>query len=110
MKTTAEIYNCGYQNFWTEVMKLLDVYIYISLDSHLLERDKIKFRNMISEHDHAHMAKIKDKDHAKIRTELEKRFKNITKNMEYGSHIGCKEGDGKSDEKKEGVRRKKEEE
>ena len=37
-----------------------------------------------------------------IRTELEKIFRDINKNIEYGSQISCKEGDDKNDEKKEG--------
>ena len=48
------------------------------------------------------MEKRKNNDHEKIRTELEKRFKDIDRKIEYGSHIGCKEGDGKHDVKKDG--------
>ena len=112
VKTAAGIYNCMYHFFWTEVMNALEVGIDIYLESHLFERDNIKLRKSISENDHAHMAKRKDNEHAKVRTELEKMFKDIAKNMEYGSHIGYKEGDRKPDEKKErgGEKIKKEEE
>ena len=48
------------------------------------------------------MVERKDNDHANIITELEKRFKDIAKNTNYGSHISCNEGDSKPDEKKEG--------
>ena len=48
------------------------------------------------------MAKRKDTEHTKIRTQLEKSFNDISKNMEYGSHIGCNEGVGKLDKKKKG--------
>ena len=51
------------------------------------------------------MVKRKDTEHAKIRKYLEKRFKDIAKNMDYGPHIGCTEGGEKSDEKEDGVRR-----
>ena len=81
MNHVGGIYNCRYHFFWIEVMKVLEVDIDTSLDSRLLERDKVKLRKIISEHDHVHMARIKDKEHPEIRTELEKRFKNIGNNM-----------------------------
>ena len=59
-------------------------------------------RNSIREHDHENMAKRKDNEHTKIRTDYEKRLKDIAKSMEYGSHIDCYAGNGKPDEKKEG--------
>ena len=79
----------------------------VDIDISLLQRDKIKQRKINRENDHAHMAKRKDKENAKIRTELDKMFNYITNNMEYGSQIGYKEDDGKPDEKKEGDEKKK---
>ena len=76
----------------------------IYLELHLLERDKIKLRKIIREHDHANTVKKKDTDHTNIIKELEKRFKDIVKHIEFGLHIGCKEGDWKPSEKKEGGR------
>ena len=52
VKTAAGIYNCEYHFFWTDVMKLFDVDISISLQLYPLERDKIKLRKIIREHDH----------------------------------------------------------
>ena len=82
-------------------MKVLDVDVYISLESNILERDKIKLRKSNRDYYHDHMAKMKDNEHAKIITELEKRLKDIAKKIEYEWKIGCKEGDGKNDKKKE---------
>ena len=107
MKTAAGIYNCGYHFLCTEIMKILKVDIDIFLESHLLERGKIKLRHSIREHDHVHFSKRKDNNHAKIRTELEKRKKDFIKNMDYGSQIVFKESAGKPDEKKEGGEKKK---
>ena len=54
-------------------MNALEVDTLISLELHLLERDKIELRKSIRKHDHASMVKRKDNDHASIRKELEKR-------------------------------------
>ena len=102
VKILIGIYNCGYHFFWTEVMNTLHVDVSISLKLQQLQCDKIILRNILREHDHANIAKRKNNEHIKIRKDLEKRFKDIAKNVEYGSQIGCKEGDGKPDEKKEG--------
>ena len=64
-------------------MKVLDVDTDTYLESHLLEHGEIKLRKSIRDHDHSTTTKGKDNEHVKIRIELDKRIKNITKNMEY---------------------------
>ena len=82
MKITAGIYNCGYHFFWTEVMKELEIESDVSLQVYLLRKDKDKLKKYTREHDHANMAKRKANEHAKLRKELDARYKNIAKNME----------------------------
>ena len=47
------------------------------------------------------MAKRKDNEYTKIRIESENFFKDIAKKIKYRLQEGCKEGDGKPNEKKE---------
>ena len=56
------------------------------------------------------MARMEDNKYTKIRPELEKNLKDIAKNVEYRSHIGCKEGEGKNEENKDGDEKIKKEE
>ena len=63
-------------------MKALDMDICISLDLNMLERDMIKLRKSIRDYNHANMAKRNNNDYSNIITELEERFKDISKNMD----------------------------
>ena len=89
VKVAAGIYNVGYHFFWTEVMKELEVNIQPSVEEFLLKRDKCKLRKYNRDHEHVNMAKRKTKEHTQLRKELELRYKNIAKNMEYSPMVGC---------------------
>ena len=83
-------------------MKSLGMDIHTSLEIHLLQLGKIKLQNNIRVNNCVNMAKGKNNEYAKIRTQLENIFKYIAKNMEYGSQIVCKVGVGKPTKKKDG--------
>ena len=89
VKVASGIYNAGYHFFWTEVMKELDVSVETSVYEFLLTKDKNKLRKYNRDHDHTNMAKQKTKEHEQLRKELELRYKNIQKNMEYSPMVGC---------------------
>ena len=102
VKVAAGIYNVGYHFFWTEVMKELDVNVEASVEDYLLTKDKNKLRKYNRDHDHANMAKQKSKEHEQLRKELELRYKNIQKNMEYSPMVGCDTVSGDKGGKKKG--------
>ena len=104
VKVAAGIYNCGYHFFWTEVMKELEVESDISLQIYLLRKDKDKLKKYAREHDHANMAKRKANEHAKLRKELDARYKNIAKNMEYSPMVGCDTAAGVETKSKVGTK------
>ena len=89
VKVAAGIYNIGYHFFWTEVMKELGINIEPSVEEYLLKKDLDKLRKFNRDHDHTNMAKRKAMEHDKLRKELEIRYKNIAKNMEYSPMVGC---------------------
>jgi len=89
VRVAAGIYNVGYHFFWTEVMKELDVSVEASVQEYLLTKDQNKLRKFEREHDHANMAKRKRKEHEQLRKELELRYRNVQKNMEYSPMVGC---------------------
>ena len=57
VKTAAGIYNDGYQFSCTDIIKVLEVNVSISIELYLLEHDKIKRRKSSREHDHTNMIK-----------------------------------------------------
>ena len=107
VKVAAGIYNVGYHFFWTEVMKELDVNVEASVEDYLLTKDKNKLRKYNRDHDHVNMAKRKKREHDQLRKELELRYKNIAKNMEYSPMVGCDTGIGDKGGKKKGKTEKK---
>ena len=86
---TTGIYNHGYHFFWTEVMKELKIASDVSLHVYLLRKDKDRLKKYAREYDHANMTKHKANEHAKLRKEIDARYKNIDKNMEYSPMVGC---------------------
>ena len=105
VKVAAGIYNVGYHFFWTEVLKGLDVDIEPSIEEYLLQKDKDKLRKYNRDHNHVNMAKRKRKEHEQLRKELDLRYKNIAKNMEYSPMVGCNAMIGdKGDKKKKSGR------
>ena len=103
MKVAAGIYNCGYHFFWTEVMKELEMESDVSLQVYLPRKDTDKLKNT-SEHDHANMVKRKANEHAKLRKELDARYRNIAKNMEYSPMVGCDTAAGVENKSKVGTK------
>ena len=104
VKVAAGIYNCGYHFFWTEVMKELEMESDVSLQVYLLRKDKDKLKKYARENDHANMAKRKANEHAKLRKELDTRYKNIAKNMEYSPMVGCDTAAGVENKSKVGTK------
>ena len=113
VKVAAGIYNVGYHFFWTEVMRELEVSVQASVHEYLLKKDKHKLRKFNRDHDHINMAKRKKKEHDQLRKELELRYRNIAKNMEYSPMVGCdtvignEGGTNKKKDKAKAVREKK---
>ena len=70
-------------------MKELEIDIEPSIEQYLLKKDLEKLRKFNRDHDHGNMAKQKAMEHDKLRKELEARYKNIAKNMEYSPMVGC---------------------
>ena len=70
-------------------MKELDIESNFSLQVYLLKKDKDKLKKYTREHDHANMVKCIANEHVKLRNELDARYRNIAKNMEYSSIVGC---------------------
>ena len=100
VKVAAGIYNAGYHFFWTEVLDELGIKAAPSIEKYLLKRDKDKLRKYNRDHDHSNMATQKRREHEQLRKELELRYKNVAKNMEYSPMVGCdmaigKKGGGK---------------
>ena len=83
----------GYHYFWTEVMKELQMEVSPNFESHLLNLDKRKVSKFIGEHSKRQKTKRKKREHEKLRTELDRRFKDVAKKLEYGSKIGCSGND-----------------
>ena len=85
--------------FWTEGLDELGIKTTPSIEKYLLKRDKDKLRKYNRDHDHSNMATRKRREHEQLRKELELRYKNVAKNMEYSPMVGCdmavgKEGGG----------------
>ena len=89
MKVASGIYNYGYHFFWTEIVKELEIESDVSLHVYLLRKDKDKLKKYAREHDRENMSKCKANEHAKLRKELDARYRNIAKNMEYSPMVGC---------------------
>lgn len=70
-------------------MKELQMEIPQNFESYLLERDKKKMNKWIRENTNIQKAKRKTREHDKSRQELDKRFKDVAKTMEYKSMVGC---------------------
>ena len=70
-------------------MKGLEVNVDVSLDVYLLRREIVKLKNYTRKHDHANTVKQKTNKYAKLIHELETRYKDIAKNMEYSPMMGC---------------------
>ena len=70
-------------------MKALTIDIEPSVEEYLLKKDLNKVRKFDRDHDHKIMAKRKTMEHDKLRKEVELRYKNIAKNMEYSPMVGC---------------------
>ncbi len=54
-----------------------------------MRKDTIKLKKFAREHNHANMARRKANEHAKLRKELDLRYRNIAKNMKYSPTVGC---------------------
>ena len=89
VKVAAGIYMVGYHYYWTEVMKELQMEISPNFEEHLLNLDERKMSKFVREHTKRQKLKRKKREHEKLRKELDRRFKDVAKNMEYGSKIGC---------------------
>ena len=58
-------------------------------ESYLLQRDEKKVSDFNREHTKRQKIKRKKREHEKLRKELDRRFKDVAKNLEYSSMIGC---------------------
>ena len=78
--------------FFTEIMRETGIDIEPSVEKFLLSKDKNKMGKFKRDHDNTIKAKQKENFHAKLRKELEVRYKDIAKNMEYCPMVGCDAG------------------
>jgi len=100
VKVAAGIYTVGYHLFWTEIMKELQMVISPHFESYLLQRDEKKVSKFNREHTKRQKTKRKRREHEKLRKELDRRFKDVAKNLEYSSMIGCNADEPKTITKK----------
>ena len=79
------------------------------LEERLLARDMNKWRKSENEQTNAYKSNRKRKEYTKFQQEWDNRMKDASKNMVYGSQIGCMTGDVVPDEKEgdEGGEKKK---
>ena len=100
VKVAAGIYTVGYHFLWTEIMKELQMVISPHFESYLLQRDEKKVSKFNREHTKRQKTKRKKREHEKLRKELDRRFKDVAKNLEYSSMIGCNADEPKTITKK----------
>ena len=105
VKVAAGIYTVGYHFFWIEVMKELQMEISPHFESYLLQRDEKKVSKFNREHTKRQKTLRKKREHEKLRKELDKRFRDVAKNLLYSSMIGCNSDDPKTNTKKTAERK-----
>lgn len=74
---------------WVQVMESLGLSVPIQTELYLLDLDKRKLRNFCREHNFSNIAKQKQKEHEKIRAELEQTKKGRWRNALYSSMTAC---------------------
>ena len=89
VKVAAGIYIVGYHFLWTEVMKELQMDISPHFEAYLLQRDERKVSKFNREHTRRQKTMRKKREHEKLRKELDRRVKDVAKNLEYSSMVGC---------------------
>ena len=77
-------------------MKELQMDISPHFESYMLQRDEKKFGKFNREHTKRQKTLRKKREHEKLRKELDKRFRDVAKNLMYSSMIGCNSDDPKT--------------
>ena len=87
----------GHHFLWSEIMKAIKLTINPQTELYLLDLDRRKLRNFCREHDFSNMAKLKKKEHDKIRAHLEQAKRDRERNATYTSRTGCEPDGGESE-------------